>query len=101
MSTASGVRSAMVLGCMAGFFLFVFGCTSTRSGVEPSGETASPAPVVDPASGSPTGPPPGYVKPMNYWVREKIVLTSEPAPPVSATPKRVVNQGKKMKKTGS
>jgi hypothetical protein len=34
-------------------------------------------------------------------VREKIVLTSEPAPPVSATPKSSVKKGKKNKKTAN
>jgi hypothetical protein len=40
------------------------------------------------------------VKPENYWVREKIILTSaaEPSPP--ATPKSSSKKGKKSKKTG-
>jgi hypothetical protein len=98
--TARSVRSAMVLGCMVVLFIFVIGCASTRAVVEPPVEPASPPPVVNPTPSPPLGPPPGYVKPENYWVREKIILTSEPAPPVSATQKRVVNQGKKHKKTG-
>jgi hypothetical protein len=92
-------------------FIFVIGCASTRAVVEPPVETASPSPVVDPAPSLPIGPPPGYVKPENYWVREKIILgevttiiekpiSSESAPPVSATPKSSVKTGKKTKKTG-
>jgi hypothetical protein len=99
MKTARRFLSATALGCMVVFFMFMFGCASTRAVVEPPAETASP-PVVDPALGPPTGPPPGHVEPTNYWVREKIVLTSEPAPPVSATPKSSVKKGKKSKKTG-
>ena len=82
------VLSKVVSGSMV---VFVIGCTSPRTGVEPQGGTASP-PVVDAA---PTEPPPGYVKPTNYWVRERIVLKSEPAPP--ATEKPVVKKGKKTK----
>jgi hypothetical protein len=91
-------------------FIFVIGCASTRAVVEPPEETASPPPVVDPAPSPPIGPPPGYVKPENYWVREKIILgevtiiieretplTSEPAPPGSATPRSSVKKGKKTK----
>jgi hypothetical protein len=48
---------------------------------------------------------------VSYWVREKIILgevttiiekpiSSESAPPVSATPKSSVKTGKKTKKTG-
>jgi hypothetical protein len=101
----------MVLGCVGLFFMLVLGCASTRAGVEPPGETASPPPVVDPAPSPPVGPPPGYVKPENYWVREKIILgevttiiekpiSSEPVPPVSAIPKSSVKTRKKTKKTG-
>jgi hypothetical protein len=113
MKTASRLRSAMLLGCMAVCFILVLGCASTRAVVEPPVETASPPPVVDPALGPPIGPPPGYVTPENYSVREKIILgevttvieierplPSGPASPVSATQKRVVNTGKKSKKTG-
>jgi outer membrane biosynthesis protein TonB len=88
METARSVFSAIILSAIV---VFVVGCTSPRTVGEPQGETASP-PVVDAA---PTEPPPGYVKPENYWVREKIVLKSEPAPP--ATEKAVVKQGKKTK----
>jgi hypothetical protein len=84
--------------------MFMIGCASTRAVGEPPMGTASPRPVVDPAPSPPTGPPPGYVKPENYWVREKIILgevtTIEPAPPVSATQKNLVKKGKKNKKTG-
>jgi hypothetical protein len=91
--------------------MFMIGCASTRAVGEPPVETASPPPVVDPAASPPTGPPPGYVKPENYWVREKIILgevttiiekpiSSEPAPPGSTTPKSAVKKGKKTKKTG-
>jgi hypothetical protein len=104
--------SATVLGCLVVLFMFVIGCASTRAVVEPQVETASPSPVVDPAPGSPTGPPPGHVEPKNYVVREKIVLgevttvidreipsSSEPTPSVSATQKSSVKKGKKNKKT--
>jgi outer membrane biosynthesis protein TonB len=87
MSTARRLLSAAVLGSM-----LVIGCTSPKSAVEPPVETPTP-PVVDAA---PTGPPPGYIQPTNYWVREKIILTSEPAPPAQ---KSVVKKGKKHKKT--
>ena len=85
----------MVVLCM-----FVTGCALTRAVVEPSGETAGPPPAVNPASGPPTGPPPGHVEPTNYWVREKIILTSEQEPSASATRKGAVSRGKKSKKTG-
>jgi hypothetical protein len=82
--------------------MFVIGCTSTKVVVEPPAElpveTVTPPPVVDQASIQAMGPPPGYVKPENYWVREKIILgevptiierevplSSEPAPQVPAT----------------
>jgi hypothetical protein len=100
MKTVSRFRSAMVLGCTVVFFMFVIGCASTRAGVEPPGETVTPPPVVDPALGPPIGPPPGYVQPENYWVRENIILTSEPAPPASAPPKSSAKKGKNTKKTG-
>jgi hypothetical protein len=100
MKTLSSFLSATVLGCMAVCFIFLLGCASTRAVGEPPVETASPPPVVDPAPSPPVGPPPGYVKPENYWVREKIILTSEPAPPASATPKSSVKKGKKNKKMG-
>jgi hypothetical protein len=98
MKTASRFLSTPVLGCMAMFCIVVTGCTSTRTVVEPPVETASPSPVVDP--GPPPGPPPGHVAPTNYWVREKIILTSEQEPSASATQKSVVSKGKKSKKTG-
>jgi hypothetical protein len=85
---------------MVVFFMLVIGCASMRASVEPAGETASPPPVIDPASGLASGPPPGHVEPTNYWVREKIILTSEQEPAASATQKRVVSRGKKSKKTG-
>jgi hypothetical protein len=78
MNTARSVRSATVLGCMVVCFIVVSGCALTRAVVEPPVETASPSPVVDQAPGPPTGPPPGYVKPENYWVREKIYLGEVP-----------------------
>jgi hypothetical protein len=110
MSTARSLLSATVLGCMAVFLIFLIGCASTRDVVEPPVETVTPPPVVDPAPSPPIGPPPGYVKPENYWVREKIILgevttivekpmSPEPAPPVSATPKSLVNKSKKKKGT--
>jgi hypothetical protein len=69
-------------------FICLIGCASTKAAVEPPVETATP-PVVEPAS----GPPPNYVVPTNYWVREKIILTSEVEPP--AAPKSPVKKGKK------
>jgi hypothetical protein len=93
------------VGCMAVFFISLIGCASPRAvvepPVEPPVETASPPPVVDPAHSLLTGPPPGYVKPEIYWVREKIILTGEPEPPVAAPQKSSVKKGKKTKKTGS
>ena len=88
MSTARRLLSAAVLGSM-----LVIGCTSPKGVVEPPVEPAS---VVEPA---PTGPPPGYVKPTNYWVRERIILTSEPEPTKAATPKSPVKKAKKPKKS--
>lgn len=111
MNTARRLLSATLVGCLVVFFTVVIGCASTRAVGEPPVETASSPPVVDPAPSPPIGPPPGYVKPENYWVREKIILgevtriveqpmSPEPAPLVSAPPKRVVNRGKKHNKTG-
>jgi hypothetical protein len=100
MSTAKSFLSATVWGSMAVSCLLLSGCAWTRAVGEPPAETASPPPVVDPALGPPIGPPPGYVQPENYWVREKIILTSESAPPASAPPKRAVKKGKTTKKTG-
>jgi hypothetical protein len=81
------MTSAITLGYIA-----LFGCISTKSGMAPPAETATPSLVAEPA---PTGPPPGYVKPENYWVREKIILTSAPEPSVSATQKSSGKKGKK------
>ena len=111
MSTASSALSAMVLRCMPVCFVFVLGCASTRAWVEPPVETASPPPIVDPTPSPPIGPPPGYVKPENYWVREKIILgevttiiekpmSSEPETPVLAPPKSSAKRGKNTKKSG-
>jgi hypothetical protein len=88
----SAMTAAIVLGCIA-----LVGCTSTRSGMAPPAEPAPPALVADPA---PTGPPPGYVQPENYWVREKIILTSAPEPSVPATQKRSGKKAKKSQQTG-
>jgi hypothetical protein len=92
--------SATVLGGMAVFFMFVIGCASTKAVVESPVETVISPPAVDPVLSPPIGPPPGYVAPANYWVREKIILTSEPEPPGSAPKKSVVKKGKKSQKTG-
>jgi hypothetical protein len=73
--------------------MLVVGCTSPRAMIEPPVETA---PVVEPAL---TGPPPGYVRSTNYWVRERIILTSEQEPTKSATPKSPVKKQKKTKKS--
>ena len=100
MSTARRFRSATVFGCIAVSFIVVTGCTATKTGGAPSVETATPAPVVDQAAIQAMGPPPGYVKPENYWVREKIILTSAPEPSAPATPKRTAKTGKKAKKAG-
>lgn len=99
MKTVRSLLSTTALGCMAVFFISWIGCASTRAVGEPPVETVIPPPVVEPVPDKPTGPPPGYVKPENYWVREKIILTSEPAPPVSTTQKSLVKKGKKHKKT--
>jgi hypothetical protein len=100
MSTVSSVRAATGWGCMVVLFMVMIGCASTRAVVEPAGETAGPPPAVDPAAGPPVGPPPGYVEPINYWVREKIILTSAQEPSASATQKSTVSKGKKRQKTG-
>jgi hypothetical protein len=100
MSTARSFRSATVLGCIAVSFIVVTGCTSTKTGGEPPVETATPTPVVDQAAIQAMGPPPGYVKPENYWVREKIILTSAPEPSAPATSKSTAKKAKKSKKTG-
>jgi hypothetical protein len=90
--TSYSIASAIALGCIA-----LVGCTSTKSGMAPPAETATPALVANPA---PTGPPPGYVKPENYWVREKIILTSAPEPSVPATHQSSGKKAKKSKKAG-
>jgi hypothetical protein len=93
----SRLISAMALGCMAVSCMFVMGCASTKAGEERQVEpTPPPPPVVEPVS----GPPPDYVQPTNYWVREKIILTSEQEPSASATQKSSASKGKKSKKTG-
>jgi hypothetical protein len=94
------LRSATALGCLTVSFIVVTGCASTKIGGEPPVETATPAPVVDQAAIQAMGPPPGYVKPENYWVREKIILTSAPEPSAPATPKSTAKKAKKSKKTG-
>jgi hypothetical protein len=101
MSTASRVRSATVFGCMTLSFIVVTGCVSTTAVVAPPVEPVNPPPVVDQATIQAMGPPPGYVKPENYWVREKIILgvASEPDAPV--TPKSSGKKGKKSKKAGN
>jgi hypothetical protein len=96
MSTASNAA----LGCLAIRCLVLTGCASPKAAVEPPAETVTPPPVADQASIQAMGPPPDYVAPTNYWVREKIILTSEAAPPPSATQKSAVKKGKKTKKTG-
>jgi hypothetical protein len=98
MSTASRVRSATLWGCMAVSCIMVTGCASTGAVGDPPVETATPPPAVEPAPSPPLGPPPGYVKPENYWVREKIILTSAPEPPASAPQKRSGKKGKPSKK---
>jgi hypothetical protein len=100
MKPARRLLSATVLGSMAVFFTFVTGCAPTMGVGEPPVETVAPPPVVDQASIQAMGPPPGYVKPENYWVREKIILTSAPEPPAPATKKTSGKKGKKPKKTG-
>jgi hypothetical protein len=63
-------------------------------------ENVTPPPLVDPGASPPLGPPPGCVKSENYWVREKIILTSASEPPASATQKSSGKRGKKNTKTG-
>jgi hypothetical protein len=99
MKTVSRLLLVTVLGCLAVYFMFVIGCAPTKAVIEPPVETVVPAPVVDPAPSPSIGPPPGYVKPENYWVREKIILTSEQEPPPPATQKRKAKKGKKSMKT--
>jgi hypothetical protein len=96
MKPASSLRSTTVRGCLAVLFVCVIGCASPKAVVEPPVETVM-LPAADPA---PSGPPPGHVEPTNYVVRERIVLTSEPAPPESAPQKSVGKKVKKSKKTG-
>jgi hypothetical protein len=98
MKPASSVRSVTVLGCVVVSFIVVAGCASTRATGDPPVETVAPPPAVEPAPSPPLGPPPGYVKPENYWVREKIILTSAPEPPASAPQKRSGKKGKPSKK---
>jgi hypothetical protein len=100
MKIARRLRWAMAVGCMPVCCLLVSACASTRAVGEPPLKTAGPPPVVDPAPSLPIGPPPGYVEPINYWVREKIILTSEQEPPASAPQKRAAKQSKKYKRTG-
>jgi hypothetical protein len=88
-----------VLGCMAVCCLVLSGCASTKAAVAPPAEAVS-LPVVEPVSSAPIGPPPGYTKPENYWVREKIILTSAPEPAASPTKKSSGNLGKKSQKMG-
>ena len=95
MKPAQMLRSATVVGCIAVSCIVVTGCASTKTGGAPPFETATPAPVVDQAAIQAMGPPPGYVKPENYWVREKIILTSAPEPSASAPQKRSAKKGKK------
>jgi hypothetical protein len=83
---------------MAVSFIVVTGCASSKTGGEPPVETATPALVADQAAVQAMGPPPGYVKPENYWVREKIILTSAPEPSAPSTVKRAAKKGKKTTK---
>jgi hypothetical protein len=94
MGTASS--RAKVLGCVAVCCLVLSGCASTKAAVAPPAEAVA-LPVVEPVSSPPIGPPPGYIKPENYWVREKIILTSAPEPAASPTKKSSGSQGKKSK----
>jgi len=101
MKPAISLLSGTVLGCMAVSFTFVTGCTSTGAVGEPPVEIVTPPPVVDQASIQAMGPPPGYVKPENYWVREKIILTSAPEPPAPVAPKSTGKKSKKSKRAGN
>ena len=83
------------LGCLVVLCIFVTGYASTKAGVEPQVET-TPL-VVAP----PSGPPPDYVQPTNYWVREKIILTSEQEPPKPSAQKSPTKKGKKSQKSGT
>jgi hypothetical protein len=96
MSTARMFLSTAVLGSM-----LVFGCTTTKAVVEPEVEIVSPPPEVfaDQATVLAMGPPPGYVKPEIYWVREKIILGVASAPETPATSTSPAKKGKKAKKT--
>ena len=87
----------LFLVCMGVLLLSLTGCASTKSVGEQRAETTI-SPGVDQAAIQAMGPPPGYVKPENYWVREKIILgvASEPSPP--ATQKSSAKKGKKGKK---
>jgi hypothetical protein len=96
MSTAS--RAA--LGCMAVYCLLLIGCASTKAAVEPPAEAVTPEPVVEPVYSPQTEPPPGYVAPTNYWVREKIILGVAPEPLPSAPQKSAGKKGKPSKKAG-
>src|SRR5918996_6082512 len=91
------VVSATTFGGIAVLVLMVAGCASTTAVGEPQVESPIPPPVVEPAS----GPPPDYVQPTNYWVREKIILTSKQEPPKAAAQKSPAKKGKKSKKTGT
>jgi hypothetical protein len=99
MKPAQILRSAIVLGGMAMSFIVVTGCASTKTGGEPPVETATP-PVADQAAIQAMGPPPGYVKPENYWVREKIILGVASEPEAPTTPKSSGKKGKRSKKAG-
>jgi hypothetical protein len=91
------VVSATAFGGMAVLVLMVAGCASPTAVGEPQVEPPPPPPVVAPAS----GPPPDYVQPTNYWVREKIILTSEQEPPKASAQKSPAKKGKKSKETGT
>jgi hypothetical protein len=99
MSTARNFLSATVLVGMTVCSLFVTGCETTKAVGDLPAETVTPS-AVDQASIQAMGPPPGYVKPEIYWVRERIILTSASEPPAPATQKSVEKKGKKNKKTG-
>jgi hypothetical protein len=77
--------------------ILLTGCVATKAVEESPVETADPSPV-DQASLQAMGPPPGYVKPENYWVREKIILGVASPPEIPATPKSSGKKGKKPKK---
>jgi hypothetical protein len=97
MHITTRVGSVAAFGCLTVLCLFVIGCASPKAALEPPTNIATPAPVVAPVA----GPPPDYVAPTNYWVREKIILTSEPAPSAPAPQRHAVKQGKQRKKTSS